>query len=170
MHGEDNGRQCQNIGNQFVEADANDPVTKGGNDTIYGGAGDDIIIAGAGNDIIYGGSGNDIISTGRGNDTIMYDELVNADATGGNGTDVWVDYQSNDKIEFSSDFFDGLLSDKSNIGEFIKIEDDGRGNAVLKVDRDGSLNTQHEWADILIIEGKSKIDLMDMINQQILIG
>ncbi len=155
---------------KFVEADANDPVTKGGNDTIYGGAGDDIIIAGAGNDIIYGGSGNDIISTGRGNDTIMYDVLVNADATGGNGTDVWVDYQSNDKIEFSSDFFDGLLSDKSNIGEFIKIEDDGRGNAVLKVDRDGSLNTQHEWADILIIEGKSKIDLMDMINQQIVIG
>lgn len=155
---------------KFVEADANDPATKGGNDTIYGGAGDDIIIAGAGNDIIYGGSGNDIISTGRGNDTIMYDVLVNADATGGNGTDVWVDYQSNDKIEFSSDFFDGLLSDKSNIGEFIKIEDDGRGNAVLKVDRDGSLNTQHEWADILIIEGKSKIDLMDMINQQIVIG
>ena len=155
---------------KFVEADANDPATKGGNDTIYGGAGDDIIIAGAGNDIIYGGSGNDIISTGRGNDTIMYDVLINADATGGNGTDVWVDYQSNDKIEFSSDFFDGLLSDKSNIGEFIKIEDDGRGNAVLKVDRDGSLNTQHEWADILIIEGKSKIDLMDMINQQIVIG
>ncbi len=89
----------------FVAADAADPATKGGNDTIYGGAGNDIIIAGAGNDVIYGGSGNDIISTGRGDDTIIYDLLNAADATGGNGTDTWVDYEANDKIEFGSDFF-----------------------------------------------------------------
>ncbi|XZV30821.1 hypothetical protein ACT40Q_13020 [Acinetobacter baumannii] len=63
----------------FIASDAADLATKGGNDTIHGGAGDDIIIAGAGNDSIYGGSGNDIISTGRGDDTIMYDLLSAAD-------------------------------------------------------------------------------------------
>ncbi|MHC5169553.1 BapA/Bap/LapF family prefix-like domain-containing protein [Acinetobacter johnsonii] len=157
----------------FIAADAADPATKGGNDTIYGGSGDDIIIAGAGNDIIYGGSGNDIISTGRGDDTIMYDVLNAADAKGGNGTDTWVDYAANDKIEFGADFFEGLLADKSNISEYIKVED-VNGKAVLKVDRDGAADatggTTHDWADLLIIEGKTASELQDLINNQIIIG
>ena len=157
----------------FIAADAADPATKGGNDTIYGGSGDDIIIAGAGNDIIYGGSGNDIISTGRGDDTIMYDVLNAADAKGGNGTDTWVDYAANDQIEFGADFFEGLLADKSNISEYIKVED-VNGKAVLKVDRDGAADatggTTHDWADLLIIEGKTASELQDLINNQIIIG
>ncbi|HAV3441363.1 TPA: BapA prefix-like domain-containing protein, partial [Acinetobacter baumannii] len=135
----------------FVAADAADPETKGGNDTIYGGAGNDIIIAGAGNDVIYGGSGNDIISTGRGEDTIIYDLLNATDATGGNGTDTWVDYEANDKIQFGSDFFEGLLTDKSNLGDYITVVDDGNGNAIVQVDRDGSAGT-HNMSDLLIIE------------------
>ena len=158
---------------EFIAADAADSATKGGNDTIYGGSGDDIIIAGAGNDIVYGGSGNDIISTGRGDDTIMYDVLNAADATAGNGTDTWVDYEANDKIEFAADFFDGLLADKSNISEYIKVED-VNGKAVLKVDRDGAADatggTTHDWADLLIIEGKTASELQDLINNQIIIG
>ena len=157
----------------FIAADATDPNTKGGNDTIYGGAGDDIIIAGAGDDRIYGGSGNDIISTGPGNDTIVYDVLNAADAMGGNGTDTWVDYAANDKIEFGADFFEGLLADKSNISEYIKVED-VNGKAVLKVDRDGAADatggTTHDWADLLIIEGKTASELQDLINNQIIIG
>nr|WP_240921720.1 VWA domain-containing protein [Acinetobacter sp. SA01] len=154
----------------FIAADATDPATKGGNDTIYGGSGDDIIIAGAGNDIIYGGSGNDIISTGRGDDTIMYDVLNAADAKGGNGTDTWVDYEANDKIEFSADFFDGLLADKSNIGDYITIVADGNGNAVIQVDRDGSAAT-HTMSDLLIVENQAGLSLQDLIdNNQLLIG
>ncbi|XZW90199.1 type I secretion protein [Acinetobacter baumannii] len=160
---------------KFVTADATDIATKGGNDTIYGGSGNDIIIAGAGDDRIYGGSGNDIISTGRGDDTIVYDLLNTADATGGNGTDTWVDYEANDKIEFGADFFEGLLSvDQSDIANYIKVEDDGNGNAVLKIDRDGAADatggTTHDWADLLIIEGKTALELQDLINNQIIIG
>ncbi|WP_228287604.1 BapA/Bap/LapF family prefix-like domain-containing protein [Acinetobacter pittii] len=154
----------------FVAADAADPATKGGNDTIYGGAGNDIIIAGAGNDVIYGGSGNDIISTGRGDDTIIYDLLNAADATGGNGTDTWVDYEANDKIEFGSDFFEGLLADKSNLGDYITVVDDGNGNATVQVDRDGSAGT-HNMSDLLIIENQAGLTLQDLLNNnQIIIG
>ena len=158
---------------KLIEADAADPNIKGGNDIIYGGSANDIIIAGAGNDRIYGGSGDDIISTGRGDDTIVYDVLNAADATGGNGTDTWVDYAANDKIEFGADFFEGLLADKSNISEYIKVED-VNGKAVLKVDRDGAADasggTTHDWADLLIIEGKTASELQDLINNQIIIG
>ncbi|MCL6245659.1 VWA domain-containing protein, partial [Acinetobacter sp. ANC 7200] len=159
----------------FVTADATDTETKGGNDIIYGGSGNDIIIAGAGDDRIYGGSGNDTISTGRGDDTIVFDVLNAADATGGNGTDTWVDYEANDKIEFGADFFEGLLSvDQSDIANYIKVEDDGNGNAVLKIDRDGAADatggTTHDWADLLIIEGKTALELQDLINNQIIIG
>ncbi|KUG39363.1 type I secretion C-terminal target domain-containing protein, partial [Acinetobacter johnsonii] len=158
---------------KFVTADATDTETKGGNDIIYGGSGNDIIIAGAGDDRIYGGSGNDTISTGRGDDTIIYDVLNAADAMGGNGTDTWVDYAANDKIEFGADFFEGLLADKSNISEYIKVED-VNGKAVLKVDRDGAADatggTTHDWADLLIIEGKTASELQDFINNQIIIG
>lgn len=156
----------------FVTVDTADAATKGGNDTIYGGSGNDIIIAGAGDDRIYGGSGDDIISTGRGNDTIVYDVLNAADAMGGNGTDTWVDYAANDKIEFGADFFEGLLADKSNISEYIKVED-VNGKAVLKVDRDGAAatgGTTHDWADLLIIEGKTASELQELINNQIIIG
>ncbi|WP_445346082.1 BapA/Bap/LapF family prefix-like domain-containing protein [Acinetobacter bohemicus] len=154
----------------FIAADAADPATKGGNDTIYGGSGDDIIIAGAGNDMIYGGSGDDIISTGRGDDTLIYNVLNNADAKGGNGTDTWVDYEANDKIEFGTGFFDGLLADKSNIGDYITVADDVNGNAVIKVDRDG-VGVNYTTSDLLIIENKAGLDLQDLLNnQQIIIG
>ncbi|MDO7195162.1 VWA domain-containing protein, partial [Acinetobacter nosocomialis] len=154
----------------FVAADAVDPATKGGNDTIYGGAGNDIIIAGAGNDIIYGGSGNDIISTGRGDDTIVYDVLNATDGTGGNGTDTWIDYETNDKIEFGEDFFEGLLADKSNLGDYITVVDDGNGNAVIQVDRDGGSGT-YTASDLLIIENQAGLTLQDLLNNnQIIIG
>ncbi|MBJ9987007.1 VWA domain-containing protein, partial [Acinetobacter sp. S40] len=154
----------------FVNADAVDSVTKGGDDIIYGGSGNDIIIAGAGNDTIYGGSGNDIISTGRGDDTIMYEVLNTADVTGGNGTDTWIDYETNDKIKFSSDFFDGLLADNSNIADYISVEDDANGNAVIKVDRDGALGN-YTMSDLIILENKAGLDLQDLLaNNQIIIG
>ena len=159
---------------QFIAADAADPATKGGDDTIYGGSGDDIIIAGAGNDTVYGGSGNDVISTGRGDDTIMFDVLNAADATGGNGKDTWVDYEANDKIKFGTGFFDGLLSsDLSNagkVGAFISVANDGLGNTVVKVDRDGA-GGNHTMSDLLVLENKTGVTLQDLLNNnQIIIG
>lgn len=149
-----------------------------GNDTLLGGAGDDFLSGGVGNDILngsvgndrlLGGAGDDLLSTGLGQDTIIFNVLNAADAKAGNGTDTWTDYEASDKIEFDANFFAGLLQDKSNIGNYIKVEDDAQGNAVLKVDRDGT-GTSQQWADLLIIEGKSQTELQDLIHQQIIIG
>ncbi|WP_081374985.1 BapA/Bap/LapF family prefix-like domain-containing protein [Acinetobacter radioresistens] len=164
---------------QFIAADAADPITKGGDDIIYGGSGNDIIIAGAGNDIVEGGAGNDIISTGRGNDTVIFDVLNAADATAGNGMDTWVDFNlgnvttdSNaDIIQFGSDFFDGLLADQSNIAEYIKLEQDGN-NVIVSVDRDG-IGSNQNWANLVILENHSvsNMTLQDLLdNNQIIIG
>ncbi|OTG83910.1 BapA/Bap/LapF family prefix-like domain-containing protein [Acinetobacter sp. ANC 4648] len=155
----------------FIAADAADPTTKGGNDTIKGGDGDDIIIAGAGDDIVEGGAGDDIISTGRGNDTLIYNVLDAVDATAGNGKDTWVDYEANDKIKFDKDFFVGLLEDQSNISEYIKLDNDNHGNVVMKVDRDGKVGDTHAWSDLLLIEKQGNLNLDDLLhNGQIIIG
>ena len=157
---------------QFVDADATDLNSKGGNDNIYGDSGHDILIAGAGDDRLDGGSGDDLIFTGRGQDSIVYNVLQSADATANHGTDTWADYDVNDQIEFAADFFEGLLADKSNISEYLKVED-VNGKAVLKVDRDGTAatgGTTHDWADLLVIEAKTSLELQDFVNNQIIIG
>ncbi|WP_218949282.1 Ig-like domain-containing protein [Acinetobacter sp. YH12131] len=146
-----------------------------GEDLLMSGLENDSLNGGAGSDILNGGSGNDTLIGGSGSDTAIYAVLNAADATGGNGTDTWVDYEANDKIEFGAGFFGGLLSvDQSDIANYIKVEDDGNGDAVLKIDRDGVANrtsgTTHDWADLLIIEGKTALELQDLINNQIIIG
>ncbi len=103
-------------------------------------------------------------------DTIGYEVLDMTDASGGNGVDIWVDYDNNDQIGFSADFFDGLLVDNSNINEYITVEDDGNGNAVLKVDRDGT-GTTYQSSDLLIIDNQAGLSLQDLLDQnQIIIG
>ena len=55
---------------------------------------------------------------------------------------------------------------------WVKVEDVD-GKAVLKVDRDGAGitgGTAHDWADLLIIEGKTALELQDLIQNQIIIG
>ena len=84
----------------------------GGGDTLYGGLGSDKLGGGGGNDVIDAGDGNDIINGGRGSDTltggagadhfifnnveasplapVIYDEIVDFDATTGDTIDVRV--------------------------------------------------------------------------------
>ena len=65
-----------------------------------------------------------------------------------------------------------IADDKSNISEYIKVEDVD-GKAVLRVDRDGAAENggiTHDWADLLIIEGKTASELQDLINNQIIIS
>lgn len=105
-------------------------------------------------------------------DTVIYNVLEGAetDATGGNGTDTWVDYEANDKIEFAADFFDGLLPNQSNLGDYITVIGDGNGDAVIQVDRDGNAGT-HTMSDLLIIENQAGLGLQDLINNnQLVIG
>lgn len=179
------------IGYQYYNGGAGDDTIFGttlddylvggdGNDFIAGGAGNDYLLGGAGNDILYGGAGNDTFVGGLGSDTAVYDVLVAADATAGNGTDTWNDFTvgkiganvNADKIEFSQGFFQGLLDvNQGDIGQYIKVED-VNGTATVKVDRDGAAGT-HDWANLLVLEGHKAADvnlqtLLD--NQQIIIG
>ncbi|WP_179997027.1 cadherin-like domain-containing protein, partial [Acinetobacter sp. YH16050] len=151
-----------------------------GDDTIHGSGGDDYLVGGDGNDTLYGGAGNDTFVGGLGSDTAVYDVLVAADATAGNGTDTWNDFTvgkiganvNADKIEFSQGFFKGLLDvNQGEIGQYIKVED-VNGTATVKVDRDGAAGA-HDWANLLVLEGHKAADvnlqtLLD--NQQIIIG
>ncbi|MCO8103879.1 type I secretion C-terminal target domain-containing protein [Acinetobacter indicus] len=138
------------------------------------------MLGGAGDDILYGGAGNDTFVGGLGSDTAVYDVLVAADATAGNGTDTWNDFTvgkiganvNADKIEFSQGFFQGLLDvNQGDIGQYIKVED-VNGTATVKVDRDGAAGA-HDWANLLVLEGHKAADvnlqtLLD--NHQIIIG
>ena len=176
-------------GNDYLLGGAGNDTLNGGagNDTLYGGvghdvlnggAGHDVLNGGAGNDILNGGAGNDILTGGTGNDTAVYNVLQAADATAGNGQDTWTDFAIGkvggtleaDKIEFGKDFFDGLFANKSNISEFIKVENDGVGNAVLKVDRNGATGGP-EYHDLLVLEGRNGLTLQQLLdNNQIIIG
>ena len=142
--------------------------------TITGTSGDDTIIA---------SSGDDTMTTGNGHDTLIYNVLDAADAKAGYGITTWTDfslgdtdstsssYNSNaDTIQFSSDFFTGLLSDNSNIDSYIKVET-VNGTTTLSVDRDGAANGT-SYQDLLVIENQTtNVTLDDLLNNnQIVIG
>ena len=115
-------------------------------------------------------AGDDLITTGTGDDTIVYNVLNAADDRAGNGTDTWLDYQTNDKIEFAADFFDGLLADRSNIDQFIDVVPGSGNNSVLVIDRDG-LAGNYNSADLLVIQNQPTLTLQDLLNNdQIVIG
>jgi hypothetical protein len=68
-------------------------------------------------------------------DTVVFNLLNSADATGGNGTDEWTDFNlaQGDKVDIST-----LLSgaDASNIANYVTVTADGAGNTIISVDRD----------------------------------
>ena len=164
----------------FMGGTADDVLNgNAGHDILNGGDGNDTLNGGAGNDILNGGVGNDILTGGFGSDTAVYNVLLGADATAGNGKDTWTDFTIGnvstnieaDKIQFGAGFFDsGLLANKTNIAQYIKVENDGNGNAVLKVDRDG-LTGGSNYQDLLVLENKLGLTLQQLLdNNQIIIG
>ena len=160
-------------GNDTLHGGAGNDILSGGlgDDKLYGGDGNDTLRGGLGNDLLEGGRGNDILSTGLGTDTIIYNLLASNDSTGGNGTDTWIDYDSQDKIQFSNDFFAGLLEDRSNLTSYISVVTNGNGDSVLRVDRDGATVNTYSPTSLLVIKGQSTLTLDDLLNNdQIIIG
>ena len=106
----------------------------------------------ASDDILQGGAGDDILTGGDGADTAIYYLLDNADATGGNGTDTWSDFELGadaDKIDISA-LLDGLQT-SANIGDYISVETNADGKAVISIDRDGASNG-FSASDLLILD------------------
>ncbi|WP_459349212.1 DUF5801 repeats-in-toxin domain-containing protein [Acinetobacter johnsonii] len=138
-------------------------------------------------DVIVAKAGNDTITTGQGHDTLIYNVLDASDAKAGHGIDHWTDFgfgstatDSNaDTIQFSSEFFNDLLSDSdltsshlSQVEKFIKVDyDAATESATVKVDRDGEANGSN-YQDLLVLEHQtSNVTLAELLNNhQITIG
>ncbi|MEG0031640.1 type I secretion C-terminal target domain-containing protein, partial [Acinetobacter sp.] len=121
----------------------------------------------ASDDILQGGAGDDILTGGDGADTAIYYLLDNADATGGNGTDTWTDFEFGtdaDKIDISA-LLDGLQT-SANIGDYISVETNVDGKAVISIDRDGASNG-FSASDLLVLDNISPADL-NLTNEQLL--
>ena len=105
-------------------------------------------------DMLQGGAGNDILTGGAGTDTAIYYLLDNADATGGNGTDTWTDFElgsTGDKIDISA-LLDGLQT-SANIGDYISVATNADGKAVITIDRDGAADTEFtSKSDLLVLD------------------
>ena len=132
-------------------------------------------------------AGNDTITTGQGHDTLIYNVLDASDAKAGHGIDHWTDFgfgstatDSNaETIQFSSEFFNYLLSDSdltsshlSQVEKFIKVDyDAATESATVKVDRDGEANGSN-YQDLLVLEHQtSNVTLAELLNNhQITIG
>ena len=138
-------------------------------------------------DVIVAKAGNDTITTGQGHDTLIYNVLDASDAKAGHGIDHWTDFgfgstatDSNaETIQFSSEFFNDLLSDSnltssnlSQVEKFIKVDyDAATESATVKVDRDGEANGSN-YQDLLVLEHQtSNVTLAELLNNhQITIG
>ncbi|MFC6167001.1 SwmB domain-containing protein [Acinetobacter terrestris] len=111
--------------------------------------------------LLQGGAGNDILTGGAGADTAIYYLLNNTDATGGNDTDIWTDFNAaeGDIIDVSA-----LLSDQtvnaSNLGNYITLEQRG-DDTVVKIDRDG-LVTDPSYAptELIILQNTTSTSLV----------
>ncbi|MDC4340320.1 putative Ig domain-containing protein [Acinetobacter baumannii] len=142
------------------------------NNTLTGNSGVNALNGGAGNDILDGQGGNDQLTGGTGTDTALYQLLVQSDALGGNGTDVWSDFTignttSNtnaDKIDIG-DLLIGYSGTYSftSLEPFIKTVVSG-SNTQLYIDRDGAGTTYS--SSLLLTLNNTNVNLNDLINNQ----
>jgi VCBS repeat-containing protein len=122
----------------------------------------------AGNDIIISSAGNDIYTTNEGADTVIFNLLDNADATGGNGHDIWTDFNlvEGDKIDITELLADQTV-DGGNIGDFVTVTQVGN-DTVISIDRDGTASTSYNPTELLTLQNTNTTlqDLLD--NNQLL--
>ena len=113
--------------------------TRGGNDTLDGGAGNDILYGQGGNDILIGGEGDDILYGGTGSDTFVW-------KAGDLGQDVVKDFNigQGDRIDLSD-----LLADmdkSSSLDAYLRVD---TTTSTLQISTTGQLD-QGGAADVSI--------------------
>src|SRR5690606_20207437 len=111
--------------------------TRGGNDTLYGGAGDDILFGQGGKDTLIGGQGSDILYGGEHADIFKW--LTNDQGTTGDpAIDKIMDF---DSVEGDQIDIGGLLPlGLSNLTGHLIIQNEG-SNTVLYINTEGNVNT-----------------------------
>ncbi|WP_445660910.1 SwmB domain-containing protein [Acinetobacter sp. F16] len=111
--------------------------------------------------LLQGGAGNDLLTGGAGADTAIYYLLNNTDATGGNDTDTWTDFNAaeGDIIDVSA-----LLSDQpvnaSNLGNYITLDQRG-DDTIVMIDRDGSVtDASYTPTELIILQNTDSTSLV----------
>ncbi|WP_180104284.1 type I secretion C-terminal target domain-containing protein, partial [Acinetobacter sp. YH12108] len=138
----------------------------------------DILITGSiGSDIIIGNEFNNIIEGKGGNDLLVYSVLDNASNTGGNGHDIWTDFDYNvsasdggDAINIS-ELLVGFNKDVSDIKEFVSVSyDEVKKEAVISIDRDGTSGETYQSAKLLTLTNQTQAVTLDELlnNHQII--
>ncbi|HWK71653.1 MAG TPA: retention module-containing protein [Burkholderiaceae bacterium] len=124
-----------------------DGDTRGGNDTLDGGAGNDILYGQGGNDTLIGGSGSDLLNGGMGDDTFVW---KNGDA---DAVDVPVDriqdFGVGDDILDLSDLLQGE-ENSLDLTEYLHIAFDG-SDTTINVSTGGSLSGDGSGFDQQIV-------------------
>jgi T1SS-143 domain-containing protein len=103
--------------------------TRGGNDTLEGGAGSDLLIGQGGDDLLIGGAGDDLMLGGEGRDTFAWQ-------TGDGGTDVVLDFtvggSQGDTLDLSS-LLQGAGDSLEQYLHFTFSNDGGQTSSVISV-------------------------------------
>ncbi|ANF81393.1 hypothetical protein A3K93_03745 [Acinetobacter sp. NCu2D-2] len=112
---------------------------------------------------------NETFEFGNGADTLIYKVLDNTDNAAGNGFDTWSDFHvAINQSDANADIIDlrDILSDKAtntNIGDYIALGKDDKGNTIISIDRDGK-EAQFQSVDLVNIG----IQSTDLTLQQLL--
>ncbi len=118
---------------------------------------------------------DDTFTLGEGADTLVYHLLNSADATGGNGTDTWTDFQlgsTGDKIDVtdlldSSTTYSTTSTDANYIGNYISVSTvtntDGTTDTVVSIDRDGTAGTTYTSTELITLKD-TNTTLDDLLN------
>lgn len=164
-----------------ITIDSYNTVVKSESDT-------DIVLEGSNADeILVGNAYNNIITSKGGSDLLLYKLLDDASHLGGNGQDIWTDFQVGqvnanslslvsetkptvfktdeaDAIDISS-----LLDDKAdqlNISEYIDVKyDASTKSAIISIDRDGKLGSNFEMTKLLTLTNQDKVVTLDELLQ-----
>ena len=109
---------------------------------------------------LVSGEGNDSFIGGLGGDVLIYNLLEAADSAGGNGTDVWSDFNQaeGDMIDLTA-LLAGQTVTNATLGNFVSVEQDG-ANTVVSIDRDGSQGNTYAKVDLIVLENTSPSSLV----------
>ncbi|CAM3548720.1 VWFA domain-containing protein [Bordetella sputigena] len=125
--------------------------TRGGNDTVHGGAGDDLIYGQGGNDTLIGGQGSDTLYGGTGSDTFKW-ELNDQGTTSKPAVDTIKDFSSDtpanggDVLNLNEMLHNPADADLS---KYLNFSKDGN-NTVVKVSTAGDV--AHGFDQKIILE------------------
>ena len=124
---------------------------------------------------LQGGTGNDILTGNDQSNTAVFYNLINTDATGGNGTDTWTNFTLGNTVEKGSvadkinisDLLINFDPETSNLSDYLKVTSDGT-DTTIAIDRDGTAST-YQSTDLLVLKGVETTLETLVNNQQIIL-